>query len=84
METFIKSIILDEKAVKNAIDYTQSNGIVEGLVNKLKNYKTQMYGRALKQLKRKMALTNKILILSLLSSGNAAPIRCGNTIIMSQ
>lgn len=60
LETFIKGIILDEKAVKNAIDYTQSNGIVEGLVNKLKTIKRTMYGRAgLELLKRKMVLTNK-------------------------
>lgn len=58
--TFIKGIILDQKAVKNAIDYTLSNGIVEGLVNKLKTIKRMMYGRAgLELLKRKMVLTNK-------------------------
>lgn len=60
LATFIKGIILDEKAVKNAIEYTQSNGIVEGLVNKLKTIKRMMYGRAgLELLKRKMILTNK-------------------------
>jgi len=48
--------------VKNAIDYTQSNGIIEGLVNKLKTIKRMMYGRAgLELLKRKMVLTNKSL-----------------------
>lgn len=60
--TFIKGVMLDEKAVKNAIDYNQSNGIVEGLVNKLKTIKRMMYGRAgLELLKRKMILTNKSL-----------------------
>lgn len=60
--TFIKGVKLDEKAVKNAIDYAQSNGMVEGLVNKLKTIKRMMYGRAgLELLKRKMILTNKSL-----------------------
>lgn len=60
LATFIKGIILDQEAVKNAIEYTQSNGIVEGLVNKLKTIKRMMYGRAgLELLKRKMVLTNK-------------------------
>ncbi len=62
LRTFIKGIILDQKAVKNAIEYTHSNGIVEGLVNKLKTIKRMMYGRAgLELLKRKMILTNKSL-----------------------
>lgn len=36
LETFIKNIILNEKEIKNAIDYTQLNVIVRGLVNYLK------------------------------------------------
>lgn len=60
LKTFIKGIVLDRKAVQNAITYNTSNGIVEGFVNKLKTIKRIMYGRAsLDLLKRKMILTNK-------------------------
>jgi hypothetical protein len=60
LKTFVTGIILDKKAVENAIAYPISNGVVEGFVNKLKTIKRIMYGRAsLELLKRKMILTNK-------------------------
>ena len=60
LKTFITGIILDMKAVENAIVYPISNGVVEGLVNKLKTIKRMMYGRAgLELLKRKMVLSNR-------------------------
>lgn len=60
IKTFVTGIILDQKAVENAIAYPISNGIVEGFVNKLKTIKRMMYGRAgLELLKRKMILSNK-------------------------
>lgn len=60
LRTFIIGIKLDIKAVRNAIIYPVSNGIVEGFVNKLKAIKRIMYGRAsLELLKRKMIFTNK-------------------------
>ncbi|WP_374989672.1 hypothetical protein [Priestia megaterium] len=36
----------DIEAVKHALSYSWSNGIVEGNVNRLKVIKRQMYGRA--------------------------------------
>ncbi len=60
LRTFIIGIKLDIKAVRNAIIYPVSKGIVKGFVNKLKAIKRIMYGRAsLELLKRKMILTNK-------------------------
>lgn len=60
IKTFVTGIILDQKAVENAIVYPISNGIVEGFVNKLKTIKRMMYGRAgLELLKRKMILSNR-------------------------
>ena len=43
---FINGIIRDYKAVKNAVLFKESNGILEGYVNKLKTIKRSMYGRA--------------------------------------
>lgn len=46
----------------NSIKYNVSNGIVEGYVNKFKEVKRTMYGRAhIKLLKRKMVMTNILL-----------------------
>ncbi len=42
----------DYKAVKNTIKYNITNGITEGLVNKLKAVKRTMYGRAGLELQR--------------------------------
>lgn len=59
LKTFVYGIKMDMEAVVNSIEYTVSNGIVEGYVNKLKEVKRTMYGRAhLELLKRKMVVTN--------------------------
>lgn len=59
LKTFVYGIKMDMKAVTNSIKYNVSNGIVEGYVNKLKEVKRTMYGRAhIKLLKRKMVMTN--------------------------
>ncbi len=59
LKTFVYGIKMDLKAVSNSIKYKVSNGIVEGYVNKLKEVKRTMYGRAhIKLLKRKMVMTN--------------------------
>lgn len=59
LKTFVYGIKMDIKAVANSIKYNVSNGIVEGYVNKLKEVKRTMYGRAhIKLLKRKMVMTN--------------------------
>lgn len=46
LKSFAKGMLYDLEAVKNAIKYTYSNGLVEGLNNKLKSIKRGMYGRA--------------------------------------
>jgi len=57
--SFINGINLDLKAVKNAIKYPWSKGVVEGHVNRLKNKKREMYGRAgFELLRRKVVLSN--------------------------
>ena len=57
--SFINGIIHDLEAVKNAIKYPWSNGVVEGHVNRLKNKKREMYGRAgFELLRRKVVLSN--------------------------
>lgn len=57
IKTFAVGISLDLMAVKKAITTNVSNGITEGFVNKLKEVKRTMYGRAkLELLKRKMML----------------------------
>ena len=44
--TFLLGIARDRTAVENAITQTWSNGPVEGQVNRLKNIKRSMFGRA--------------------------------------
>lgn len=57
IRTFAVGIGLDIKAVSKAITTNVRNGITEGFVNKLKEIKRTMYGRAkLELLKRKMML----------------------------
>lgn len=57
LQTFIKGLRMDIKAVKNAVLFNESNGIVEGYVNKLKTVKRSMYGKAkLDLLKVKMIM----------------------------
>ena len=46
LEGFAKSIQIDYLAVEAGIYLEYSNGQVEGQVNRLKNIKRQMYGRA--------------------------------------
>ncbi len=46
IRTFVRGIRSDMEAVKNAIKYQWSNGVVEGHVNRLKTKKREMYGRA--------------------------------------
>ncbi|WP_245772822.1 transposase [Lacicoccus alkaliphilus] len=43
---FIRRLLSDLKPTLNAITYTESNGFVEGNVNRLKTVKRMMYGRA--------------------------------------
>lgn len=59
LRTFTYGINMDLNAVRNAITYDTSNGVVEGFVNKLKSVKRTMYGRAsLELLRRKMVFSN--------------------------
>ena len=61
LRTFVYGIKKDIDAVANAIKYDVSNGIVEGYVNKLKEVKRTMYGRAkIQLLKRKMVIPQAI------------------------
>ncbi len=52
METFAKGIRKEYKSVYQAYKSTLSNGVLEGVVNKIKCIKRQMYGKASFQLLR--------------------------------
>lgn len=56
MKNFAKGLQQDYDAVKSAVSLKWSNGQVEGQVNRLKNIKRQMYGRAGFELLRKRVL----------------------------
>lgn len=57
LHRFVYGVKMDIKAIKNCILYPVSNGIVEGFVNKIKEVKRVMFGRAgLELLKRKLIL----------------------------
>jgi len=56
MKNFAKGLLQDYDAVKAAVSLKWSNGQVEGQVNRLKNIKRQMYGRAGFKLLRKRVL----------------------------
>ncbi len=57
LKRFVYGVKMDVKAVRNCIIYPVSNGIVEGFVNKIKEVKRIMFGRAgLELLKRKLIL----------------------------
>lgn len=56
LKNFAEKLKQDYEAVKNACSQQWSNGQVEGQVNRLKNIKRQMYGRASFRLLRKMVL----------------------------
>jgi transposase len=60
-KNFAKNLLRDYDAVNNAVVTPYSNGQVEGQVNRLKNIKRMMYGRASFQLLRKMVLSKSIL-----------------------
>jgi len=58
INSFIKGVIRDRDAIRNAIRYPWTNGLVEGNVNRLKNKKREMYGRAgFELLRRKVVLS---------------------------
>lgn len=58
IDRFCKGLMKDILAVKNAIAYNWTNGLVEGNVNRLKNKKREMYGRAgFQLLRRKVCLS---------------------------
>lgn len=56
IKSFAGNLLKDFEAVNNAVITPYSNGQVEGQVNKLKNIKRRMYGRASFSLLRKMVL----------------------------
>ncbi|UKJ06195.1 ISL3 family transposase [Solitalea lacus] len=56
LKNFAKNILKDYEAVNNAVITPFSNGQVEGQVNRIKNIKRKMYGRASFELLRKMVL----------------------------
>lgn len=57
LRRFVYGVKMDIKAVRNCITQPVSNGIVEGFVNKIKEVKRIMFGRAgLEMLKRKLIL----------------------------
>ena len=56
LNNFAKNLLKDYDAVNNAVITTISNGQVEGQVNRIKNIKRKMYGKAGFQLLRKMVL----------------------------
>ena len=57
LKHFAKNLIKDFDAVNNAVISPYSNGQVEGQINRLKNIKRAMYGKASFTLLRKMVLT---------------------------
>lgn len=56
LKNFAKNLSKDFEAVNNSVITPFSNGQVEGQVNRIKNIKRKMYGRASFQLLRKMVL----------------------------
>ncbi|MGY4385477.1 transposase [Pedobacter sp. UYP24] len=58
MDRFCNGLKKDILAVKNAITYNWTNGLVEGNINRLKNKKREMYGRCgFQLLRRKVCLS---------------------------
>ncbi|WP_317042926.1 ISL3 family transposase [Arcticibacter eurypsychrophilus] len=58
MDSFCEGLKKDIMAIKNAIIYNWTNGLVEGNVNRLKNKKREMYGRCgFELLRRKVCLS---------------------------
>lgn len=58
LKNFALGLLQDFAAIKAALSLEWSNGQVEGQINRLKNIKRQMYGRAGFELLRKRVLTN--------------------------
>jgi len=58
VNSFIKGLVSDLDAVKNAIRYEYSNGLAEGKINRLKIIKRIMYGRNSFNLLRNKILTD--------------------------
>jgi len=59
LKGFVKGLTKDLQAVKAAVSCNDNNGLTEGNVNRLKNIKRQMYGRAsFELLRRKVVLSN--------------------------
>ena len=56
LQGFVAGVERDKKAVKAGLTLPQSNGMVEGKVNKLKLIKRMMYGRAAFPLLRQRVL----------------------------
>jgi transposase len=59
LKTFAKGLLRDIVAVENGISMRWSNGAVEGHVNRVKNIKRQMYGRASFDLLRKKVILSQ-------------------------
>ena len=61
LNTFILGIMRDFQAVRNTIKLDITNGITEGYVNKLKNIKRNMYGKAgIELLKNKIVMEHML------------------------
>lgn len=58
IKSFINGVCKDYTSVANAVIYSESNGILEGNVNRLKFIKRSMFGRASFNLLRNKVLTN--------------------------
>ena len=59
LKGFVNGLTKDLQAVKAAVACNDNNGLTEGNVNRLKNIKRQMYGRAgFELLRRKVILSN--------------------------
>lgn len=59
LKTFARGMLRDIEAVENGINMSWSNGAVEGHVNRIKNIKRQMYGRASFELLRKKVILSQ-------------------------
>lgn len=60
LNNFANNRLKDYDAVNNAVIRTISNGQVEGQVNRIKNIKRKMYGKAGFQRLRKMVTANQL------------------------
>jgi len=60
LKSFVRGLMGDIEAVRNAVETNWSNGQVEGQVNRLKSIKRQMYGRAGFELLRRKVILSKV------------------------